>query len=245
MKLIRHAFAFIPVLLLLANSSSSLYEKQTDKYVLSFALISATNEKTLLNSTELFDKWNLETTGLSKDAFEMAQKGYANLDEKHLLMKNNLLTIIDYSKPSTQKRLFVLDMTTGEILFNSLVAHGRKSGENYATDFSNKEDSHKSSLGFYVTLNTYVGENGYSLKLKGCETGINDRAYSRAIVLHGADYVSEKFIRQNGYLGRSYGCPAVPKALSKKIIDVIKGGSCMFLYYPSKKYCNQSKILNS
>ena len=222
MKLIRYSFAFIPVLLLMANSSSSLYEKNPREYVLSHTSPDVINEKKLLNPSELFDKWNLETTGLSKDAFEMAHKGYANLDEKHLLVKNNLLTIIDYSKPSTQKRLFVLNMATGEILFNSLVAHGRRSGLNYATDFSNKEDSHKSSLGFYVTLNTYVGENGYSLKLKGCESGINDKAYSRAIVLHGAGYVSEKFIRQNGYLGRSYGCPAVPKALSKEIIDAMQ-----------------------
>ncbi len=245
MKLIRFAFAFFPALLLLANSSSSLYEKQNDKYILSSSLVNVDNEKTGLNPPELFDKWKLETSGLSREAFEMAQKGYAVLDEKHLLNKNNLLTIVDYSKASTQKRLFVLDMATGEVLINSLVAHGRRSGQNYATDFSNKEESHKSSLGFYVTLNTYVGENGYSLKLKGCETGINDKAYDRAIVLHGADYVSEKFIQQNGYLGRSYGCPAVPKVISKKLIDVIRGGSCMFLYYPSKNYSNQSKLLNS
>lgn len=245
MKLIRFAFAFFPALLLLANSSSSLHEKQNDKYILSSSLVNVDNEKTGLNPPELFDKWKLEASGLSREAFEMAQKGYAVLDEKHLLNKSNLLTIVDYSKASTQKRLFVLDMTTGEVLINSLVAHGRRSGQNYATDFSNKEESHKSSLGFYVTLNTYVGENGYSLKLKGCETGINDKAYDRAIVLHGADYVSEKFIQQNGYLGRSYGCPAVPKAISKKLIDVIRGGSCMFLYYPSKNYSNQSKLLNS
>ena len=245
MKLIRFAFAFFPALLLLANSSSSLYEKQNDKYILSSSLVNVDNEKTGLNPPELFDKWKLEASGLSREAFEMAQKGYAVLDEKHLLNKSNLLTIVDYSKASTQKRLFVLDMTTGEMLINSLVAHGRRSGQNYATDFSNKEESHKSSLGFYVTLNTYVGENGYSLKLKGCETGINDKAYDRAIVLHGADYVSEKFIQQNGYLGRSYGCPAVPKVISKKLIDVIRGGSCMFLYYPSKNYSNQSKLLNS
>lgn len=246
MKLIRYPFVFIPVvLLLLSNSTSSLNEKQTGAHILSSSLINESNKNIDLNAAILFDKWNLAASGLSKDAFEMAQKGYITLDEKHLLTKNNLLTIIDFSKASTQKRLFVLDMSTGEMLFNSLVAHGRKSGENFATDFSNKEESHKSSLGFYVTLNTYVGENGYSLKLKGCETGINDKAYNRAIVLHGADYVSEKFIQQNGYLGRSYGCPAVPKVLSKKIIDVIKGGSCMFLYYPSKNYSNQSKILNS
>lgn len=244
MKLIRYPFLFIPVLLLLlANSSSSLYEERMGAHVLLSPLPDKSDAG--LNSTELYDKWNLEATGLSKEAFEMAQKGFTTLEGKHFLTKNNLLTIVDYSKPSTQKRLFVLDMTTGEMLFNSLVAHGRNSGQNYATVFSNKEDSHKSSLGFFVTLNTYFGENGYSLKLKGCETGINDKAYDRAIVMHGADYVSEKFIQQNGYLGRSHGCPAVPRGISKKIIDIIKGGSCMFLYYPSEKYSIQSKILNS
>jgi len=246
MKLIRYPFLIIPVfLLLLSNSSSSLNEEQASKHISLSPSPGTPNEKGRLNFTELYDKWNLETTGLSKEAFEMAQKGYIALEEKHVLTKSNLLTIVDYSKPSTQKRLFVLDMTTGEVLFNSLVAHGRRSGQKYATDFSNKEDSHKSSLGFFVTLNTYFGENGYSLKLKGCETGINDKAYNRAIVMHGADYVSEKFIRQNGYLGRSHGCPAVPREISKKIIDIIKGGSCMFLYYPSEKYNTQSKILNS
>lgn len=246
MKLIRYPFLIIPVLLLLlSNSSSSLNEEQASKHISLSPLPGTSNEKGLLHFTKLYDQWNLQAAGLSKEAFEMAWKGYSVLDEKNSLTKNNLLTIIDYSKPSTEKRLFVLDMTTGEVLFNSLVAHGRRSGQNYATDFSNKEDSHQSSLGFYVTLNTYFGENGYSLKLKGCETGINDKAYNRAIVMHGADYVSEKFIRQNGYLGRSYGCPAVPKEVSKKIIDVIKEGSCMFLYYPSKKYSIQSKILNS
>lgn len=136
-------------------------------------------------------------------------------------------------------------MATGKILFNSLVAHGRNSGVDRATNFSNSGASYKSSLGFFITLDTYKGSNGYSMKLKGCEYGINNNALNRAIVMHGADYVSENFIRRNGYLGRSHGCPAVPADLSKKIIDVIKNGSCMFLYYPSKTYINRSKILNS
>ncbi|HMI78333.1 MAG TPA: murein L,D-transpeptidase catalytic domain family protein, partial [Ferruginibacter sp.] len=175
----------------------------------------------------------------------MAQKGYAKLAAKHLLRNTDLLTIIDYSKPSTQKRLFVLDMSSGKILFNSLVAHGRNSGQNFARTFSNQQRSFKTSPGFYITGDTYNGGNGYSLRLKGCEKGVNDKAYSRAIVFHGADYVSEDFIRKNGYLGRSYGCPVVPKELNKKIIDVIKDGSCMFLYAPLKNYSSRSKILNS
>jgi hypothetical protein len=147
--------------------------------------------------------------------------------------------------PSSQKRLFVLNMISGKVLFNTLVAHGKGSGLAYANDFSNKEASYKTSLGFFVTQNTYSGENGYSLKLKGCEKGINDNAIERAIVLHGAPYACESFLHNNGYLGRSHGCPAVPEKLSKQIIDAIKNGSCMFLYHPTKKYTSISKILNS
>ncbi len=245
MNLIRYAFAFIPILLLLANSSSSIFEKQTDKPVTLSSFPDEVNERSLLHSGELFNKWNLESTGLSKKAFEMAEKGYTLFAAKQMLQNGTLLTIIDFSKPSSQKRLFVIDMATGKVLINSLVAHGKNSGYHFATAFSNKEESYQSSLGFYITLDSYTGENGYSLKLKGCETGINDKAFRRAIVLHGAEYVSEKFIRKNGYLGRSHGCPAVPLSIAKEIINVIKGGSCMFLYHPTKKYNSQSKILNS
>ncbi|MEI8060606.1 MAG: murein L,D-transpeptidase catalytic domain family protein, partial [Ferruginibacter sp.] len=157
----------------------------------------------------------------------------------------DVITIVDYSKPSSEKRLFVLDVIEGKILFQTLVAHGRNSGYVYAKDFSNTAASLKSSLGFYITADTYTGTNGYSLKLKGCEKGINDKALERAIVMHGADYATDDFLQHNGYLGRSHGCPAVPEKISKEIIDVIKDGSCMFLYYPAKKYTHISKILNS
>jgi len=241
MTLIR-ATALLPVLLLLANYSTSFYNKQTIGQGEPVVIVDVIPP---VNSSELYNEWNLESAGLSKNAFIMAQKGYARLAAKHLLRNTNLLTIIDYSKPSTQKRLFVLDMSSGKILFNSLVAHGRNSGQNFARTFSNQQRSFKTSPGFYITGNTYNGGNGYSLRLKGCEKGVNDKAYSRAIVFHGADYVSEDFIRKNGYLGRSYGCPVVPKELNKKIIDVIKDGSCMFLYAPLKNYSSRSKILNS
>ena len=245
MRLIRYALALLPMLLLLANSSSSdLTKKSMAEAGMTVSSVSAVTDP-LINAGALFEAWNLEGSGLSRDAFENAAKGYEVLQSRGLLKKDNLLTIIDYSKPSSQKRLFVLDMVTGKILFHSLVAHGRNSGLDYATDFSNNGQSHKSSLGFFITLDTYKGGNGYSLKLKGCEAGINDNAFKRAIVMHGAGYVNENFIHRNGYLGRSHGCPAVPLGLNKKIIDVIKGGSCMFLYYPSKNYMNRSKILNT
>lgn len=226
----------------MANSSSSVNEKRVNKIPSSSPVEIV--EKAVLNSAELFSQWNLGATGLSEQAFELAREGFTLLSEKKVLSNSSLLTIIDFSKPSTQKRLYVLDMATGKVLFNSLVAHGRNSGCNFANAFSNKKESCKSSLGFYVTLDPYFGSNGYSLKLRGVEKGINDNAYSRAIVLHGADYVSETFIRRNGYLGRSEGCPAVPKELSKNIINIIKGGSCMFLYSPLKTYSSHSKIGN-
>jgi hypothetical protein len=124
------------------------------------------------------------------------------------------------------------------------VAHGKNTGLQYATEFSNKLSSFESSLGFYVTMNTYNGSNGYSLKLKGCEKGFNDKALERNIVLHGAPYVSNKFIQQNGFLGRSYGCPAVPLEISDKIINTIKDGACLFIYHPTKKYLTQSVFIN-
>ena len=244
MKLIQNAFAFLPTLLLMAFGHSSFVEK-INIFSFNDPIILLSDNKTPAEDTDEFLRWNLKSSGLSYDAFEQALKGYHYFLHSKMLQKSNLLTIIDYSKPSSQKRLYVLDMNSGNILFNTWVAHGRNSGYNYATEFSNDEESHKTSLGFYITQNTYTGINGYSLKLKGCEKGINDKATERAIVFHGAEYVSESFIREHGYLGRSYGCPAIPLMISKKIIDKIKNGTCMFLYHPTKKYIVRSKILNS
>ena len=239
MRLIRNAFALLPILLLMANAPSTFTGNNITIKQVSIDLPNASA------ITDCYAVWNLTTAGLSKEAFDDAVKGYNYLLEKKMLKNTQILTIVDYSKPSSQKRFYVLDMSNGKILFNTLVAHGKNSGYDYATDFSNEESSHKSSLGFFITLNTYKGNNGYSLKLLGCENGINDKALKRAIVVHGAEYVNEGFAQNNGYLGRSYGCPAIPEKLSKKIIDVIKNGSCVFLYHPTKKYTAISKILNS
>ena len=197
------------------------------------------------DKSQLYDSWALSATGLSKDAFELAVKGFEKLKERGALTRNDLLTIIDFSKSSAQQRLFVIDMISGKVLLKSLVAHGHNSGEEFATKFSNTNESHQSSLGFYTTLNSYTGEHGYSLKLKGCEKGINDAAYQRAIVIHGAGYVSEDFIHAKGYLGRSFGCPAVPESLHKKIVDLLKDGSCLFIFHPTATYITRSEILNS
>ena len=239
MRLIRNAMALLPALLLMANTSSTLIGK-TITVKPEYAGLPA-----LKPAANYYAAWNLNAAGISQEAFTEAMKGYDYLQAKKLLNNTNVLTIVDYSKPSSQKRLYVLDMNEGKILFNTLVAHGKNSGLEYATNFSNSDKSHKTSLGFFITLNTYTGGNGYSLKLKGCEKGINDKALARAIVVHGAEYADESFLHNNGFLGRSYGCPAIPEKLSKKIIDTIKNGSCMFLYHPTKKYRTVSKILNS
>ena len=230
--------ALLPVLLLMANTTSPLIGNTITikpNHIL----------PAIKPAADYYAAWNLNAAGLSQQAFTEAMKGFTYLQEKKLLSNTNVLTIVDYSKPSSQKRLYVLDMNEGKILFNTLVAHGRNSGLEYAKDFSNAGESHKTSLGFFITLNTYTGNNGYSLKLQGCEKGINDKAMARAIVVHGAGYADENFLHSNGYLGRSYGCPAIPEKVSKQIIDTIKNGSCMFLYHPTKKYITASKILNS
>jgi len=144
-----------------------------------------------------------------------------------------IMTVIDYSLPSTVKRMWVLDLTTRRLLFNELVAHGRNSGEDLARSFSNDEGSLKTSLGAFVTGATYIGRNGYSLRLRGMEPGVNDRAEARTIVLHGAPYVGEEFARRQGRLGRSYGCPAVSPAIARPLIDVIKHRTLLYAWHPS------------
>jgi L,D-transpeptidase catalytic domain len=153
------------------------------------------------------------------------------------------LTVIDYSLPSTEKRLWVYDLTTRELLYEELVAHGQGSGANLATRFSNQPDSHQTSLGLFVTDETYVGKNGYSLRLDGLDKGVNDRARARAIVMHGAPYVSPSFVKANGRLGRSHGCPAVSDAVARRLIDHVKGGGLVFAYHRDAGFLKTSKYL--
>jgi L,D-transpeptidase catalytic domain len=190
-----------------------------------------------------YESWHLDRAGISKQLFNYAVKGYTRLLQKKLIRKQEVISIADLGQQSDQKRFYIIDLLTGKVLFQTLVAHGKNSGQQWAKSFSNKVSSLETSLGFYITSQTYQGQHGYSLKLNGIEKGFNDNAAKRAIVLHGAEYVSESFIAQNGYLGRSHGCPAVPAELSKQIIDEIKDGSCLFVYAPVKKYLTQSALL--
>ncbi len=168
--------------------------------------------------------------GLSPQVLAMALDAVSSARAHGISGKSDLLTVIDYSLPSTQPRLWVLDLARGKVLFHELVAHGAGSGDKVATRFSNVEDSRATSLGLFVTGDTYEGGKGYSLKLKGLDAGVNDRAEERHIVMHGAWYVSADHARQYGMLGRSWGCPALSLQDAKPVIDAIKGGSFVFSY---------------
>jgi hypothetical protein len=154
------------------------------------------------------------------------------------------LTLIDYSKPSTEPRLWVFDLQTGQLRFRELVAHGKGSGENLATHFSDDMDSHQSSLGLFVTRETYTGNNGYSLRLDGMEPGFNSRARERAIVMHGAPYVNAAVATKQGRLGRSWGCPALSDAVAHDVIDFVRGGGVVFSYYPDERWLETSRFLH-
>lgn len=153
------------------------------------------------------------------------------------------LTVIDYSKPSTEKRLFVFDLKTKEVMYSEYVAHGQGSGENMTTRFSNEPNSHATSLGLFVTADTYIGKNGYSLRMNGLDQGFNDNAFDRAIVIHGAPYVNPDQAKSLGRLGRSWGCPALRPAIARELIDTVKGGNLVFSYGPDQQWLKSSKYL--
>ncbi len=193
----------------------------------------------------LYEKLGLEAMGLSREAFAYALNGFNNLLNAGKIQKENILSILDFSLPSGQKRLFVIDLQLGELVFNTYASHGKNSGKVIPTDFSNNDNSNKSSLGFFVTGNTYNGKHGCSLRLEGEETGINDHAASRGIVMHSAEYVNESLAKKQGFIGRSQGCPALPQKVARNIIEKIKNGSCLFIYSPDKYYAAHSKMIQN
>jgi len=193
---------------------------------------------------DLYNSMNLKKIGLSIKAFEYALKGYKNLVERGKVMKDQVLSICDFSQSSRRKRFYVIDMAEKKVLINTWVAHGRNSGGEYARSFSNSPESHKSSLGFYVTGNTYYGSHGLALKIEGMEKNFNDKADERNIVIHGSNYVGASFLSHSPINGRSFGCPALPQKETGKVIETIKDGTCLFIYHPSKNYIEKSKVLN-
>lgn len=186
----------------------------------------------------VYNSLHLKEAGLSIEGFRFAWNGF----QKEKFIKP-ILAIADFSQSSRQKRLYVIDLKENKLLYNTYVAHGRNSGEEFARRFSNTNSSYQSSLGFYRALSIYQGKHGLSLKLQGLESNINNRAFERAIVMHGADYVSEDFIRRTGRLGRSQGCPAVSIDDTKKLIPLLCNGAGLFLYYPDASYLKQSKLI--
>lgn len=203
----------------------------------------ADSPSAILQYDSLYEVLHLDSLEMSREAYSYALQGLEHLQDEGAISNDSVITVIDFSLPSYKKRLFVIDLNSGELLFNTYVSHGRNSGTDMAKNFSNRYNSFQSSPGFYVTGDTYYGEHGYSLRLDGKEKGINDNALKRKIVMHSADYVSDYSIRVKGYLGRSLGCPAIPNAVQKPLINTIKDGSCLFIYSPDSNYISRSGLI--
>ena len=199
------------------------------------------------STTASFARADFDPTAIGAietDVFEMALGAASCAVRTGAVKDPGTLTVIDYSKPSTSKRLWVYDLEKKTLLFEELVAHGSGSGGNLATTFSNLDDSHQTSLGLFVTGQPYTGQNGYSLRLDGLDEGFNDRARERAIVIHGAPYVDEGVARAQGRLGRSWGCPAVRAGVARELIDTVRGGTLLFAYYPDPAWLASSRYLS-
>jgi len=201
-------------------------------------------KKAELNIKELYNELNAAQYDLSFTAFRYAYIGYQTMKKQHRLNNKELFSIIDFTKDCNSKRFYTIDLEKMKIVYYTYVAHGKKSGERMATSFSDAVESNKSSIGFYITGNTYNGGNGYSLILHGDEKGYNSNLAKRSVVVHAADYANEDYIARNGRMGRSLGCPALPENIYKQVIETIKEKTMIFAYYNDAKYLKTSKYLN-
>ncbi len=217
----------LPSALLILASGALLAANASPAPAPTASAVMAAQETTAIAVPAVFSRG---ADGLSPKVLAKALDAVSAARARGVSGKTDRLTVIDYSLPSTQPRLWVLDLAQGKVLFHELVAHGAGSGDKYATRFSNVNDSRATSLGLFLTADTYEGGNGYSLKLKGLDPGVNDQAEVRHIVMHGAWYVSEDHARQFGMIGRSWGCPALPQTVAPAVIDAIKGGSFVYAY---------------
>ncbi len=241
LKQIFNKYLFLIVIVFISSSGlNSTYAREYEA-VSSFLKNRADTSK--VNKAELFESLNLGKLGLGRRAFDYAMLGFNKLKQQRMLNNDKIISIIDFTLPSNKKRLFVIDLKNYRLLFVTYVAHGRKSGLDKALYFSNEPESNKSSVGFYTTKATYSGAHGYSMRLEGHEAGFNDKAESRDIVMHNADYVSEDIARSQGYIGRSLGCPALSPKIYKDVIDRIKNGTCLFIYGNDNNYITNSKYL--
>jgi hypothetical protein len=197
------------------------------------------------NQPSLFNALNLSAKGLSAEVFELALKGLRKLEAEGKLKNPDILTIVDFSQSSKMKRFYVIDLLNKVLLYNTYVAHGRNTGDEYATHFSNISGSYQSSLGFFITRKEITGASvGLSLLLDGVEKGFNDNAMKREIIIHGAAYATENFIRKTGRLGRSFGCPSLPPDQIKPVVESIREGTCLFIYHKDDQYIAHSPVLN-
>ena len=210
---------------------------------LAYALSSAGASCTSSVPASLVPELVAQASGLRADVLQLALNAAECASRQGLVKRRDIVSVIDYSIPSTEPRLFIFDVPQRKLLFRELVAHGKNSGDATTTHFSNEPGSLATSLGLFVTTETYMGSNGYSLRLKGLEAGVNDRAAERAIVMHGAYYVSEESIRVLGRLGRSSGCPAVRAEIASDIIDAVRGGTAIFAYYPERTWLSRSAFV--
>lgn len=192
----------------------------------------------------LVDTALAQQAGVSPDVLNLALRAVSCATSTGAINAPATLTLIDYSRPSIEPRLWVFDLARGNLLYKELVAHGRNTGENMSLSFSDRMNSRQSSIGLFVTRDTYVGSNGYSLRLDGLEPGFNASALERAIVMHGAPYVSEEFAARQGRIGRSWGCPALREAVARAVIDTVRGGGVIFSYYPDQTWLESSRFLN-
>lgn len=227
--------------LLKAENTENKYVKDS---ISSKEYVSLALKKMETNIKDVYDEIGAEQHDLNFEAFRYAYIGYQSLKKQQRLNEKEIFSIIDFSKDCNTKRFYTIDLENKQIIYHTYVAHGKKSGEKSSTSFSDVKESNKSSLGFYVTGDTYMGSKGFSLRLHGDERGYNSNMAERGVVIHTADYASEDYIKRHGRMGRSLGCPVLPKDIYKEVIETIKGKTMIFAYYNHPKYLSTSKYLN-
>ena len=235
----------IPVVSTVTAANATATVGNSARMVMGAASKSLELRRVINESALIYSHMDLEKEGLSEKAFEYAWRGYHNLVKLGSIRNTSVLSICDFSQSSCSKRMYVIDLQHKKLLYRTYVAHGQNSGSEYAESFSNQQDSYKSSLGFYVTQRTYYGRNGLSLQLNGVDRGYNDMAMKRNIVLHGSTYVGDQYLQNFGTLGTSLGCPAIPAAISGRIIRKVRDGSCFFIYHPTSEYLDHSTVINN
>ena len=248
-KKILTIFAVIAVLFISYAFTSIDREKRSESSEITNIL---PEELATTTTTSVEEKINLLYSSFSEnneevpslESFKNGMMGYYKLADQNLI-KKEILTIIDFSLSSKKKRMWIMDMAQNKVLFHTVVSHGQNTGGEFATKFSNTVNSLQSSLGFYITGETYIGKNGLSMFIDGMEEEFNSKARERYVVVHGADYANPEVIDNLGRLGRSYGCPAVPTALTKEIINTIKDKSVMYIHSTDKNYNQNSKMIRA